>query len=134
MKKVKPIGQTIKYAGGYYGPSDVIEMDDVTYDILIKQEPCPIKDLEIHNFNDKPTKEEPKEEIKLKYDPVVIEELMEVEGVTENIAKALIDNGVDKIEDLQALSIDDLKGVKGVGLKVAKKIFDDAKNIEVEVE
>lgn len=53
-----------------------------------------------------------------------IEELMSIESITLNLANKLYENGIKSIEQLKNITLDDLKNIKGIGEKRARKIFE----------
>jgi ERCC4-type nuclease len=55
------------------------------------------------------------------------EELCQVDGVGKKIAAALVAAGVDSVEGLQEMTVDQLSAVKGVSKARAEQILTDAK-------
>ena len=64
----------------------------------------------------------------------VLEELQEVDGVTEAYALAFFNMGIYGVDMLQSKAIDDLTPIKGLGEVTAKKILDSAAEFEVDEE
>lgn len=62
----------------------------------------------------------------------VIAELSAVKGINTEIAQALINQGCHGILDLQAMSIEQLMGISGIGKKKAQTILSDANEFVVE--
>lgn len=64
----------------------------------------------------------------------VTEELCQVEGVDKRAARILMDNGINSIDDLQNLTVEQLAEFKGIGKATAKKIVTDAAQFVVDEE
>lgn len=60
----------------------------------------------------------------------IVEELMEVDGVNEELAKGLIGLGINGIGDLQKSDVGTLSRIKGVGKKTAQDLLDAAAEFE----
>lgn len=110
----------VKYNGQYIKPGTVLEVEDEVAEHLLSAgaaesaeaavaSPPPM----VHKAPSAPESD-------------AVAELSQVEGVSKNVAKILIAQGITDIEGLQAKSEADLAAFKGISKKGAKRIAVDA--------
>lgn len=120
----------IKYKGAWHNPatpSSVFEMDDdLAKTMASKNQIAFVAELEEVQTN------LAKDEEDAAILAAQIEELTQIKGVDEDIAKAFIKLGFDSIEKLQQAEIEKIQRVKGVGKAKAKDIIDDANEFEIQ--
>lgn len=124
--------RTVIDGEGTHVPGSVIEIQDKSEAARLTA----LKAVEPILMNDSQPDSQPDNKSDLKIDAMEsIDELMCVEGVTQEIAIELIEHGIDSIGKLQESSTDELVSlkIKNVGKATAEKIIAFAiENFEVE--